>query len=107
MIDFNSDPRRAATLLAASMLLLANRDKATDTAISFAIAHKQAAVEFLTEKGYMLTQMQEVDVNRDSLDFLGALDPVKDLKIPHSDDKKSLFVTREELTSTCLKLYGV
>ncbi|HGY9625438.1 TPA: hypothetical protein ACOJM5_001800 [Pseudomonas putida] len=107
MIDFNNQPGHAATQLAASMLLLANRDKATETAISFARAHKEGAVTFLAENGYLLTLMEQVHVNRDPRDFLTLLNPITDLKIPHPDPAKTLFVTREMAIEACWKLYQV
>ncbi|QBX41422.1 hypothetical protein E4T63_12830 [Pseudomonas fluorescens] len=107
MIDFINQAGQAAVQLAASMLLLGNRDKANETAIAFARNHKEAAVAILTAEGYLLNQMQEVHVNRDPRDFLTLLSPITDLKIPHPEQAKTLFVTREEAINACWNLYEV
>ncbi len=107
MIDFQQQPQKTGLQLAASMLLLANRARATETAIAMALQHKEIAVTELTKGGYLLQLMTEVDRVRDPADFLASLNPVKDLLIRHSDGTKNIIVPSEDATALCSKLYGV
>jgi hypothetical protein len=89
------------------MLLLSNRVRATDTAVAMAVQHKEIAVTELTQGGYLLHLMIEVDKVRDPADFLASLNPVKDLLIPHGDETKNIIVPNEDATALCSKLYGI
>lgn len=89
------------------MLLLANRERATDAAINMARQHKEIAVTELAQSGYLLQFLMEVDKVRDPADFLASLNPVKSLLIPHSDKTRNIIVSSEDTTALCSKLYGI
>ncbi len=107
MIDFNQQLNKAGLQLAASMMLLANRGRATEGALEMARQHKEIAATELAQSGYLLQLMTEVDKARPPEEFLASLNPVKSLLIPHSDKAKNIIVPSEDTIALCLKLYGI